>query len=67
MNKKASSWGTGQYRLQVYLSGDLKEALDKYVAEKFSSDSRMISAIVRRAVTEFLEKEGYLERQEVSK
>ncbi len=67
MSKKASNWGTGQYRLQVYLSGNLKDALDKYVAEKFSSDSRMISAIVRGAVAEFLIKEGYLERQEVKK
>lgn len=63
MNTKATKWGTGQYKLQVYLPANIKVALDKYIKDQFSSDSRVMSAVVRKAVTEFLEKRGYLEQQ----
>jgi len=62
MNTKAK-WGAKPYKLQVYLPGNIKTALDKYVAEQFSPDSRVITAVVRKAVTEFLERAGYLEKQ----
>lgn len=61
MNSKATKWGTRQYKLQVYLSADVKAALDRYMAKQYASDSRVISATVRRALTEFLEKEGCME------
>lgn len=62
MENKAVRWGTRQYRLQVYLPELLKTALDKYAADQFSSDSRVISAVVRKAVAEYLEKRGYLDQ-----
>lgn len=63
METKAVKWGTRQYRLQVYLPESIKVALDKYISENFSSDSRIISAVVRKAVAEYLEKRGYLDQQ----
>jgi len=62
MNTKAR-WGTGQTRLQIYLPDNVQAALDKYIAEKYSPSSRVVSAIVRRAISEFLVKEGYLAQQ----
>lgn len=61
MNAKASRWGPRDYKLQVHLPEDIKVALDKYAKEKFSGGSRVISAIVRNALTEYLEREGYLD------
>ena len=64
MNIKANTkWGAKPYRLQVYLPADVQQALDKYAADQFSSDSRVTSAIVRKAITKFLEEAGYLDRQ----
>ena len=62
MNKKASEWGPKGHRLQIYLSASVQEALDRYIAEKYSS-GRVVTAIVTRALSELLEKEGYLKRQ----
>jgi len=63
MKNKVSGWGTRQYRLQIYLPEEIKAALDRYTAEKFTPSSRVISAVVRKAVTEFLERAGYMEKQ----
>lgn len=63
MNKKASAWKPDTYKLQVYLPVNLKSALDKYAKEKFSGGSRVTSAIVRNALTEYLERAGYLGNQ----
>jgi len=63
MKSEASEWGTKQYRLQVYLPEDIKTALDRYTTENFSADSRVVSAVVRKAVAELLERAGYLDRQ----
>jgi len=63
MKSGTSAWGTKQYRLQVYLPEDIKTALDRYTTESFSADSRVVSAVVRKAVAEFLERAGYLSRQ----
>ena len=60
MNRKASTWQADNYKLQVYLPANIKNALDRYAKEKFSGGSRVISAIVRNALTEYLEKAGYL-------
>ncbi len=65
MNKKASEWGIKGHRLQIYLPAPVQEALDKYIAEKYSS-GRVVTAIVTRALSEFLEKEGYLPVKEVN-
>ena len=62
MNKKASKWGTSEHRLQIYLPISVQEALNKYIAEKYSS-GRVVTAIVTRAISEFLEREGYLKHQ----
>lgn len=63
MNNKLSAWGPGDYRLQVYLPDDIKAALDRYAKDKFPGGSRVTSAIVRNALTEYLEKAGYLDIQ----
>lgn len=63
MTTKANKWVTERHRLQIYLPVGVQEALDKYIADKFSPGARVVTALVTRAVTEFLEKEGYLDRQ----
>ncbi len=63
MNKKASTWQTENYKLQVYLPANLKAALDRYAKEEFSGGSRVVSAIVRNALSEYLKKAGYLGSQ----
>ena len=62
MSNKASKWGTSEHRLQIYLPALVQEALNKYIAEKYSS-GRVVTAIVTRALSEFLAREGYLEHQ----
>ncbi len=62
MTSKASGWGTKGHRLQIYLPASIQEALNKYIAEKYSS-GRVVTAIVTRALSEFLEREGYLKHQ----
>lgn len=60
---KVSRWGTRQYRLQVYLPEEIKTALDRYTAEQFTPTSRVVSAVIRKAVAEFLQRAGYMEGQ----
>lgn len=63
MNNKVSAWRLDSYKLQVYLPANIKAALDRYAKEKFSGGSRVTSAIVRNALSEYLVKAGYLELQ----
>lgn len=46
-------------RFQIILGEDIEKALRKYVGEVYGHDTRVFTAILRRAVTEFLKKEGY--------
>ena len=62
MSSKAKKWGTSGHRLQIYLPDPVQSALNRYITEKYSS-GRVVTAIVARAVSEFLEREGYLDRQ----
>lgn len=56
-------YGEGRHLIQVYLPPNVQVAMDKYIADKYSPSTRVTTAIVTRAVSEFLEKEGYLKRQ----
>ena len=60
MCAKSNKWKPEGYRLQIYLPANVQAALEKYIGDNFSSESRVTSAIVRKAVTEFLDRAGYL-------
>ena len=63
MNTKANEIVPRPYRLQVYLPEDVQQALDKYIADEFPPSKRVVTAVVSKAVAEFLEKKGYLGQQ----
>lgn len=63
MNAKANEKVPRPYRLQVYLPEDVQLALDQYMAKEFSPSKRVVTAVVSKAVAEFLEKRGYLDQQ----
>ena len=63
MNKKAVRWGTERHKIQMYLPIEIQMALDRYIAEKYSPESRMVTATITRALSEFLQGEGYLDRR----
>ena len=65
MNTKATTWGTKRHKIQLYLPADVQAALDKYITEKYSSEARVVTATITRALSEFLEKEGYSSRRGV--
>ena len=44
---------------QIYLGGELQEALDRYIKENYAPGSRVVTAIFRRAMMEFLKGKGY--------
>ena len=66
MNNKASRLSTRNYKLQVYLPERTREALEHYIREKYPPSSRVVSVIVVMALNEFMEREGYLEKKEVT-
>ena len=63
MNNRKAKWGTKRHKIQMYLPARVQAALDKYIIEKYSTESRMVTSTITRALSEFLEKEGYLDRQ----
>lgn len=63
MDSKSSRWGTRPYRLQAYLPERTMRALEKYLNDKFSPNSRVVTAVTVKALDNFLEKEGYLSKQ----
>lgn len=67
MSTNANRQASRLHRLQVYLPENLQQALDKYIATEFSPDSRIVTAIINKALTEFLEKRGYINQQEEAK
>lgn len=63
MENKVVGWDVRRHKIQLYLPPGVQAALDKYVAEKYSPEARVVSATITRALSEFLEKEGYSSRQ----
>jgi len=59
MEKDAVEEKTEPTRFQIILGEDIEKVLRKYVGETYGQDTRVYTAIIRRAVTEFLKKEGY--------
>ena len=47
-------------RFQIILGEDIEKALRKYIGDTFEQDSRVYTTVFRKAVAEFLRKEGYL-------
>ncbi len=47
-------------RFQIILGTDIEKALKDYIDRNFEQDTRVYTAIIRKAVAEFLRKEGYL-------
>jgi len=52
---------TRHTRLQVYLPDKLATALDKYLNDVFPTEDRVVSVTMRKALHEFLKKEGYID------
>lgn len=63
MNNKAVKWGTKRHKIQMYLPSEIQVAFDRYITEKYSPEARVVTATITRALSEFLEKEGYLGRR----
>lgn len=66
MNNKASRLSTRPYKLQAYLPERTVNALEKYLSDNFPPNSRVVTTITIKALNEFLEREGYLEKKEVT-
>ncbi len=49
-------------KFQIYLTPELEEAFERYIAYNYTSRDRVISTVFRRAMSEFLEREGFYER-----
>ncbi len=47
-------------RFQIILGEDIEKALRKYIEDTFEQDTRVCTAIIRKAVAKFLREEGYL-------
>lgn len=68
MNSKGSQESTqeeGAYRLIVFLPPRTRDALFAYLKREFPPKSRVRTAIVVKALDEFLSREGYLKVEEV--
>lgn len=46
-------------KYQVYLGDELQEALEKYIRDNYAPRTQVKTAVIRKAVMEFLKKEGY--------
>jgi len=60
MNSKAVDNKVKLIKYQVYLTPALQQALTQYISEQFSSDDRVVTAVIRKAIKEFLERRSYL-------
>jgi len=58
MNKKVTEERAEPTRFQIILGEDIEKALRKYIGETYGQDTRVYTAIIRRAVIEFLRREG---------
>lgn len=59
MNSKVVEEKAKLTKYQVYLTKDLQEAFSRYVSDQFLPEDRVVTAIIRRAIAQFLRKEGY--------
>lgn len=59
MNSKAANKEVRLTKYQVYLTKGLQDSLCRYISDQFSPEDRVITAIIRRAIAEFLSKRGY--------
>ena len=59
MAEKVVEEASKQTKYQVYLSEELHNAFQRYMQENFPGDSRVTTAIIRKALAQFLQKEGY--------
>jgi len=46
-------------KYQVYLGEKLQESLRRYMQDTYGSNTRVKTAVFRRAIAEFLRREGY--------
>ena len=46
-------------KYQVYLGSKLQEPLERYIQDNYAPGTQMKTAVIRKAVMEFLRKEGY--------
>ncbi len=61
MEKNAVEEKTEPIRFQIILGEDVEKALQRYIGDNFPHGTRVYTALIRKAVAEFLKKEGYLE------
>ena len=63
MNNKVINRRTARHKIQMYLPVNVQAALNKYIAEEYSPEARVVTATIIKALSEFLEKAGYLDRR----
>lgn len=44
---------------QVYLGSEVSSAFERYIRDKYPPKTRVQTALIRRALAEFLKREGY--------
>ena len=49
-----------EYKLQIYISKKIYDALNNYIEKEFPG-SNVVSAITRKALEDYLRNKGYLE------
>ena len=49
----------GPIKYQIYLGDELQEPLERYIQDNYAPGTHVKTAIIRKAVMEFLRKEGY--------
>ncbi|KKK52922.1 hypothetical protein LCGC14_3100030 [marine sediment metagenome] len=59
MNSKVVEKKTKLTKYQVYLTKDLQEAFIRYIREQYLPEDRVVTAVIRKAIAQFLKKEGY--------
>lgn len=46
-------------KYQIYLGEELQESLERYMKDNYAPGSRVKTVVFRKALMEFLKKEGY--------
>lgn len=61
MNNGITTKRTKLTKYQVYLTEDLQDAFTRYIHDQFSPNDRVVTALIRKAITLFLIQKGYID------
>ena len=66
MNTNVAETKPKPIKYQVYLGDELQQAFERYSKEKYGAGTSVKTAVFKKALIEFLKKEGYYDIGEVS-